>query len=51
MSSRSEILGKIKSLKLEEKPLPETPVFAVSPNLEESFIYSILSNKGGKSVV
>lgn len=46
MSSRSEILGKIKSLKLEEKPLPETPDFAVSPNLEETFIKSILSNKG-----
>lgn len=46
MNSRSEILGKIKSLKLEEKPLPETPAFAVSPNLEESFVHSILSNKG-----
>ena len=46
MSSRSEILGKIKSLKLEEKPLPETPDFAVSPNLAESFVRSILSNKG-----
>ena len=46
MSSKSEILGKIKSLQLEEKPLPETPAFAVSPNLEESFVKSILSNKG-----
>lgn len=46
MSSRSEILGKIKSLKLVEKPLPETPAFAVSQNLEESFVRSILSNKG-----
>lgn len=46
MSSRSEILGKIKSLKLEQKPLPETPDFDISPNLEESFVKSILSNKG-----
>lgn len=46
MSSRSEILGKIKNLKLEQKPLPETPDFAVPPNLEESFVRSILSNKG-----
>jgi L-lactate dehydrogenase complex protein LldG len=46
MSSKSDILGKIKDLKLEAKPLPRIPDFEVSENLEERFIHSILSNKG-----
>jgi L-lactate dehydrogenase complex protein LldG len=46
MSSRNEILEKIKDLKLEAKPLPIISEFEVSGDLEERFIHSILSNKG-----
>lgn len=46
MSSKSDILGKIKDLKLEAKPLPTIPDFEISENMEERFVHSILSNKG-----
>jgi L-lactate dehydrogenase complex protein LldG len=46
MSSRDSILRKIRSLKLDQKPLPEIPDFKGGDNLIEGFSTAILGNKG-----
>lgn len=46
MSSKNSILGKIRSLKLAQKPLPEIPDFKGSPDLIEGFRVAIAGNKG-----
>lgn len=46
MSSKSSILTAIKALNMEEKPLPEIPVFDVAPNLVEAYTHALNSNKG-----
>lgn len=46
MSSKLEILKKIKDLKLEAKPLPIIPNFEFTGNLENLFSQSIIANKG-----
>lgn len=46
MSSRDNILAAIKGIPLEPKVLPEIPDFGVQGELTETFIQSILGNKG-----
>lgn len=46
MSSKSEILRKIRELKLEAKPLPILSHFDAPDNLEERFKQAIIANKG-----
>lgn len=46
MSSREQILEKIRDLKLPEKKLPSVPKFAFEGNLVENFTHAILGNKG-----
>ncbi len=46
MSSKEQILAKIKALGIKPRPLPIIPEFATSWNLEEVFTQSILLNKG-----
>ncbi|MEQ8535502.1 MAG: LUD domain-containing protein [Imperialibacter sp.] len=44
MSSREKILGNIRKLGLEPKPLPEIPAFEVSKDLEATFTTSLEAN-------
>lgn len=46
MSSRDAILGKIRSLNLDKKPLPEIPDFRGGDDLRDGFCNAILGNKG-----
>jgi L-lactate dehydrogenase complex protein LldG len=46
MSSRTAILNAIRAINREEKPLPETPLFELSTEVESAFIQSIEGNKG-----
>jgi L-lactate dehydrogenase complex protein LldG len=46
MSSKNNIIGKIRSLKLAQKPLPEIPDFKGADDLLKAFCTSILGNKG-----
>jgi len=46
MSSKNNIIGKIRSLKLAQKPLPEIPDFKGATDLLKAFCTSILGNKG-----
>jgi L-lactate dehydrogenase complex protein LldG len=46
MSSKNNILEKIRSLKLDQKPLPEIPDFSGAADLLQAFCTSILGNKG-----
>jgi L-lactate dehydrogenase complex protein LldG len=46
MSSRDSILGKIRSLNLAQKALPEIPDFKGAENLVDGFRTAILGNKG-----
>lgn len=46
MSSREKILSAIKGISIEPKALPEIPDFQISGELVESFIQSIVGNKG-----
>jgi L-lactate dehydrogenase complex protein LldG len=44
MSSREKILGNIRKLELEPKPLPEIPAFEISKDLEATFTSSLEAN-------
>lgn len=46
MSSRENILSAIRGISIEPKSLPEIPDFQLSGELVETFIQSILGNKG-----
>lgn len=46
MSSREQILSAIRGISIEPKALPEIPDFRISGELVETFIQSILGNKG-----
>ena len=46
MSSREKILSAIKGISVEPKALPDIPDFNISGELVESFIQSIVGNKG-----
>ncbi len=46
MSSREKILSAIRGIALEPKNLPEIPEFGISGEVAESFVQSILGNKG-----
>jgi L-lactate dehydrogenase complex protein LldG len=44
MSSKDKILGKIRALELDEKPLPQVPEFEVSKDPEATFTASLEAN-------
>ncbi len=46
MSSREKILSAIRGISIEPKTLPEIPDFLISGDLVETFIRSIMGNKG-----
>ncbi|MCU0402786.1 MAG: LUD domain-containing protein [Algoriphagus sp.] len=46
MSSREKILSAIRGISIEPKTLPEIPDFLISGDLTETFVRSIVGNKG-----